>query len=97
MRALAAALLPGEDWDDTLWCAAAPTRPPFNTSVQIRDPNASSALCLCRPEMCGEYGVDPVSGFDFAAFLAFKADAEHLVAHAEKNEGEPEPEPEAGG
>ena len=48
--------------------------------------------------MCGEYGVDPVSGFDFAAFLAFKADAEHLVAHAEKTEGaEPEPEPEAGG
>jgi len=46
--------------------------------------------------MCGEYGVDPVCGFDFAAFLAFKADAEHLVAHAEKTE-EAEPEPEAGG
>ena len=27
VRALAAALLPGEDWDDTLWCAAAPTQP----------------------------------------------------------------------
>ena len=28
VRALAAALLPGEDWDDTLWCAATPTHPP---------------------------------------------------------------------
>ena len=50
VRGLAAALLPGEPWDDSLW-----------------------------PEMCGEYGVDPALGFDFAAFLAFKADAEHLM------------------
>jgi len=34
------------------------------------------------PEMCGEYGVDPAEGFDFPAFLAFKADAEHLAENA---------------
>eukprot|EP01043_Picozoa_sp_COSAG02_P008763 COSAG02_NODE_286_length_25649_cov_13.411272_16_plen_479_part_00 len=50
VRGLAAALLPDEPWDHSLW-----------------------------PEMCGEYGVDPALGFDFPAFLAFKADAAHLM------------------
>lgn len=42
------------------------------------------------PEMCGEYGVDPVLGFDFPAFLAFKADAEHLSETAAKAAAEEE-------
>jgi Ca2+-binding EF-hand superfamily protein len=51
------------------------------------------------PPMCAEYGCSPAEGFDYPAFLAFKADAEaSKTVHAgEPGSGkgpEPEPEPE---